>query len=237
MTPTVIVDDRARLVKTFVELVEAAAGEAVQARDRFALAVTGGGDAQVFLPPLAGTNVDWSRTQVFWGDERAVPPDHDDSNYGQVKASWLDRISVPPDRVHRMPGERRDLDAAARDYEAAMRDALGPEPVLDLVWLGVGPDGHVCSLFPGHPLLDESVQWVRAIADSPKPPPRRITLTMPVLTQARLTVVTVEGERKAEAMRAAIDDPSSPLPIARVLRETPRSVVLLDPPAARLLRQ
>jgi 6-phosphogluconolactonase len=237
MLPTVIVDDRARLVKTFVDLVEAAAAEAIGSRGRFAMAITGGGDALVFLPPLTEAHADWARTDVFWGDDRAVAPDHDDSNYGQAKAAWLDRASIPPDRVHRMHGERPDLDAAARDYEATLTGTLGATPIFDFFFLGVGPDGHVCSLFPGHPLLEERTRLAVAIHDSPKPPPRRITLTMPALTQSRLIVVTAEGQRKAEAMRAAIDDPASPLPVARVLREAPRVVVLLDPAAARLLRQ
>ena len=113
---------------------------------------------------------------MFWGDERAVAPDDADSNYGQVRASWLDRVAIPPERIHRMRGEQVDLDAAARDYEATLVSLLGAEPAFDLVWLGVGPDGHVCSLFPGHALLDEKTRLVAAIHDSPKPPPRRITL-------------------------------------------------------------
>jgi 6-phosphogluconolactonase len=237
MSPTVIVDDRARRVKAFVDLLEETAAEATALRGRFAMAVTGGGDALVFLPPLAAARADWARTDVFWGDDRAVAPDHDDSNYGQARELWLDRAAIPAERVHRMHGERPDLDAAARDYEATLVGALGAAPILDFVFLGVGPDGHVCSLFPGHPLLEERTRLAAAVHDSPKPPPGRITLTLPVLTRARLIVVTAEGERKAEAMRAAIDDPASPLPIARVMREAPRVVVLLDPAAAGLLRQ
>jgi 6-phosphogluconolactonase len=232
MTPTVIVDDHARLVKTFVELVEQTAAEAVTLRGRFALAVTGGGDAQVFLPPLADAGIDWQRTHVFWGDERAVPPDHADSNYGQVKGPWLDRTALPAGHVHRMPGERADLDAAARDYAATMREVLGPAPALDLAWLGVGPDGHVCSLFPGHALLEEPTRLVAAIDDSPKPPPRRLTLTLPTLLASRLVVVTARGSAKADVVAASLRDPASILPLARVLRCAARAVLMLDEDAA-----
>jgi 6-phosphogluconolactonase len=235
MSPTVIVDDRARRVKTFVELVEQTAEPALASRGRFTLVVTGGGDAQVFLPPLAPARVDWGRTDVFWGDERAVAPDHADSNYGQVKASWLDRVAIPPARIHRMRGEQADLEAAARAYEATLVGTLGAAPAFDLVWLGVGPDGHVCSLFPGHPLLDET-RLVAAIHDSPKPPPRRITLTLPALVTARLVIVTAAGAAKAAVIAAALDDPRSELPIARVVRGADRVVLLLDADAASLLQ-
>jgi len=96
MPPTLIVDDRHQLVKSFVTLIEEAAAAAVAERGHFAMAVTGGRDAAVLRPALLEARVDWTRTDIFWGDERAVPATHPDSNYGQIKAAWLDRLSIPP---------------------------------------------------------------------------------------------------------------------------------------------
>lgn len=236
MSPEVIVDSRDALASLFVGRFEASVRDAVAAHGRFACALPGGSVAEAFFPKLVDAAVDWTRVDIFWGDERAVPPTDPESNYGLARRLWLDHVPIDPARVHAIHGENPDLEAAAAAYARELAAALGSRP-LDLVLLGMGPEGHVCSLFPGHALLEERTRLAVAIHDSPKPPPRRITLTMPVLTQARLVVVTAEGERKAEAMRAAIDDPASPLPIARVLREAPRVVALLDPPAARLLRQ
>jgi 6-phosphogluconolactonase len=176
--------------------------------------------------------VDWPRTDLFWGDERAVPPDDPDSNYGLARSLWFGASGLPPERVHRMPAESPDLEAAARAYEEALTSRFGSPPVLDIVLLGVGPDGHVCSLFPGHALLRESRSFVAAISDSPKPPPRRLTLTLPVLASARLLVVAALGEAKAAAMGRALHDQSSLLPVALALRAARAALVLLDPPAA-----
>jgi 6-phosphogluconolactonase len=100
----------------------------------------------------------------------------------------------------------------------------------------VGPDGHVCSLFPGHPLLAERRRWVAVVEDSPKPPPRRLTLTLPVLAAAELVVVAALGTSKAEVVREALADKESALPLALVVRQARRAVLLLDPDAAQLIR-
>ena len=131
-----------------------------------------------------------------------------------------------------MPADAPDLDAAARAYEAQLVERLGTPPALDVALLGVGPDGHVCSLFPGHALLRETVRFVAPIEDSPKPPPRRLTLTLAALAAARLLVVGAFGAAKAAVVREAFDDEKSNLPLALALRQAPRSLVLLDPAAA-----
>ena len=115
---------------------------------------------------------------ILFGDERAVPPGHPDSNYGAARSLWLNPAGVPASSVFRMPADAPDLDRAAADYEAVLLRECGRPPRLDLALLGVGPDGHVCSLFTGYPLLRESARWVAALGDSPKPPPRRLTLTL-----------------------------------------------------------
>src|SRR5262249_19062398 len=146
-------------------------------------------------------------------DERAVPPTDPEANYGLARRLWLDRIPHDPARVHRMRGEEPDLDAAAVAYARELDAALGGR-ALDLVLLGMGPEGHVCSLFPHHPALRESSRSVIAVRDSPKPPPRRITMTLVPLTGAELVCVAAFGAEKAAAVREAIESPDSQLPVA-----------------------
>jgi 6-phosphogluconolactonase len=188
--------------------------------------------AEAFLPARADADVDWPRVDVFWGDERAVSPDHIDSNYGLARRALLGRVTP---RVHRMPGEAADLGAAAAGYESEMRSVLGEPPRLDLLLLGMGADGHVCSLFPGHPALGEASRWVVAVEDSPKPPPARITLTLPALALADLLVVAAFGSAKADAVRQSLRDPDSNLPVALAVRQAARVLFLLDEGAAGAL--
>jgi 6-phosphogluconolactonase len=233
MSPEIIIDKPEDLAETFVRRVETLAAEAFSRRGRFSLALPGGSVAAMFLPRLAQARVDWPRADFFWGDERAVPPGHPDSNYGLAWSLWLERAFLPSERLHRMAADAADLDAAARSYEAALVTHAGSPPALDVALLGVGPDGHVCSLFPGHPLLEEGKRLVAGVRDSPKPPPERLTLTLPALAAARLLVVAAFGVGKAAVMREALEDPTSRLPVALALRHASKALVLLDPDAAR----
>lgn len=209
---------------------------ALAERGRATVALTGGSFAPAFYPRLAGLTLDWSRLRFFWGDERAVPPEHEDSNYRLARELWLEPAGVPAASVHRMRGETEDLDAAAASYAQMLATEAGEPPRLDVVMLGVGDDGHVASLFPGHPLLRERERTVAAIFDAPKPPqPRRLTLTLPVLTHARLVVVGALGAKKAVPIAEALGDPASSLPLALVLRGAQRVLVLLDPDGAAQL--
>jgi 6-phosphogluconolactonase len=224
------VDTVSGLAQVLVRRVEAAAGSAFEERGRFSLVLPGGSVGESLLPSLARAKVDWPRADVLWGDERAVPPDHAESNYALARRGLLTRVSP---LVHRMRAEEPDLAAAAADYEREMREALGEAPRLDVVLLGVGPDGHVCSLFPGHPALRESKRWVVPIEDSPKPPPARLTLTLAALSLAELLVVGAFGRAKADVVREALRDPLSRLPVALASRGARRTLFLLDPDAAR----
>ena len=177
---------------------------------------------------------DWSRATVWFGDERCVPPDHEHSNYAMAKEALLDRIDSQP-RVRRMEGELGPGPGAAA-YEALLREDFGEGlPELDLVLLGLGPDAHTASLFPGDAALDESERLVVGV-ETPGMAPlvSRVTLTLPVLNAAREVLFLVKGEDKAEAARKAFagaPDPGAPASLVR-----PRScTVLLDPPAAALL--
>jgi 6-phosphogluconolactonase len=231
MKPEVIVETRSALARVFVRRFEAAAGDAVAARGRFACALPGGSVADAFFPALVGAAVDWRKLEVFWGDERAVPPSDPASNYGLARRLWLDHVPIDPARVHPIHGENPDLDAAATAYAGEFAAALGGRP-LDLVLLGMGPEGHVCSLFPGHPALRETRRAVVAVRDSPKPPPERVTLTLVPIRGADLVCVAAFGAEKAAAVREAVEVPDSRLPVALAARAGARALFLLDDAAA-----
>ncbi len=234
-SPALVIDDVPGLSAALGALVAEEARAALRARGRFAIAVPGGSVATTLFPGLARTPLDWPLVDVFWTDERAVAPDHPDSNYGVARRLWLDHVAVAPARVHRMKGEAADLAAAAAEYEAEMAGALAPFAGLDLALLGVGPDGHVASLFPGHAVLDERVHLARAVTDAPKPPPCRLTLTLPAIASAGSLVVVALGGAKADVLHAGLDDPACPLPVALALRSARRAWVFADGAAARLL--
>jgi 6-phosphogluconolactonase len=235
MSPEVVVDKPEALARRLVERLERAFRSSLSSRGRFALALPGGSVATTFFPHLSAADVDWARADFFWGDERAVAPDDPESNFALARSLWLEPRRVPEGRIHRMRAEDADLEGAAADYAREMVRRLGEPPRLDVALLGMGPDGHVCSLFPGHPLLHEERRWVAPVLDSPKPPPRRLTLTMPVLAAADLVVVAAMGDAKAEALRQALDEPVSGLPVAVAARRAKEAVFLLDEAAARLL--
>jgi 6-phosphogluconolactonase len=219
----IVVTDRAELARIFAARVETHAHRT----QRCSLALPGGSAAETFCPALAAASVDWSRVDVFWCDERAVPPDHVDSNFRIAEELLLRRVPIDRSRVHRMPGESPDLARAAAEYEADLQRTLGDPPRLDLALLGVGPDGHVCSLFPGHPALDEAVRRTIAIDDSPKPPPRRLTLTLPALKDS-FVVVAAFGRSKAAVIKEALHERGSSLPLARAVRGARDVLFLLD---------
>ncbi|NMO17357.1 6-phosphogluconolactonase [Pyxidicoccus fallax] len=194
--------------------------DALATRPRASLALSGGGTPGPAYRALADLKLPWERVDVFFVDERFVPPDHADSNYRLVEDTLLKPLRLPSSQVFRMEGEREDRDAAARDYEAKL------PPVLDVVLLGIGPDGHTASLFPGHPALEEQQRRVLSVV-GPKPPPWRMTLTLPVLLSARAVLNLVAGAGKADAVRRALAGDLS-LPAARVTN----TQWMLDPAAA-----
>src|SRR4051794_31669439 len=153
--------------------------EASTERGRFTVALSGGSTPKRLYQFLADAphrdRVDWSHVEVFWGDERCVPPEHPDSCYRMADEALLQKVPIPRDNIHRIQAENPDHDAAARDYQAEIArvfgvDPSGAPPVFDLVLLGMGPDGHTASLFPGNPVLRETTRWVAPVANSPKPP-------------------------------------------------------------------
>lgn len=197
--------------------------DAIETRDIFRVALSGGGTPKsvypLLLEPERRDAVDWSRVEFFWGDERTVPPDHPESNFGVAYQMLIAQLpNVRADRIHRMPAEAPDLHAAALSYESELRLAFGARgdepPAFDLIWLGMGPDGHTASLFPGSDALDEVDRWVVGNW-APHPEAWRMTLTFPVLNAARAVIFAVEGENKADAINR-IRAGGSGLPAERV---------------------
>jgi 6-phosphogluconolactonase len=223
------------LAAELVRLTLDAAAAAVAARGRFTVALTGGSAASTLYPVLARAPLPWDRVHVFYGDERAVPPDHKDSNHRLAVETFLSQAPIPAAQVHRIRGED-DPAAAAAAGERALLSVTDGTGALDVVHVGMGPDGHVCSLFPGHPLLRDEVRLVAPILDSPKPPPARVTLTLQALARARALWFLVAGAAKADAARDAILDPASTLPAALAARRGATVHWLLDADAARHLR-
>jgi 6-phosphogluconolactonase len=178
----------------------------LEIRNRCSLALAGGSTPRPVYQQLAAESPDrdlWPRIDVFFSDERCVPPDDPASNYRMVKETLLDRVPADQGAIHRMEGERPDHETAARAYEAMLPDRL------DLLVLGLGRDGHTASLFPGAPALGETTRRV-VPARSPQPPFPRLTITPPVILDARQTVVLVAGADKAEALARVIEGPDQP---------------------------
>jgi 6-phosphogluconolactonase len=192
------------------------------------VALAGGSTPRAMHEALAcSKDVPWLAVHVFFGDERAVPPEHSDSNYRMAKESLLDRVAIPPAQVHRIVAEDPDRDAAARAYEALLPESL------DVIVLGIGEDGHTASLFPGSSALREGERRVLPVV-GPKPPPERLTITPPVILAARHRVVLASGTGKADAIARALDGPWDP--DATPIQLAKRGAWFIDPPAAAKLK-
>lgn len=214
---------------------------AVAERGEAHLVITGGSIVEQVLAALAGQQVDWPLVYVWWGDERYVASDSSDRNEIPARTQLLDKVDVDPAKVHPMPASDAgfpDVEAAAASYagELAARASDGTVPAFDLALLGVGPDGHCCSLFPGHPGTQVRDRPVTAVHDSPKPPPTRISLTFPALDVTREVWFIASGSGKAEAVaraQAGIDAVSVP---SSAPRGRDHTLWLVDEEAAAQLR-
>jgi 6-phosphogluconolactonase len=226
MTPRFVAGDRAEIERTLLPDFQAAASEAIASRGAFLVVLSGGSIAPLLFPALARLPIDWSRVDFFWADERAVPPEHADSNFGEASRLWLAPAGVPPERIHRIHGEDPDLRHAAQAYGSALCRIAGDPPALDFALLGVGPDGHVASLFPGHPALQEEQELAVPVENAPKSPRRRITLTLRALAAVARIVVAAQGEAKADVIRKALA-PGSSLPLGMLISRARDVRVLL----------
>ena len=246
----VVHDDAQTLGRAVAERLAAAVATAQQERGAAAVVLTGGGMGGRVLAALAeagsrpSSTVDWSALDLWWGDERFVPSGDPERNETQAREVLLDHVDVDPARVHPMPAsdgpDGDDLDAAAArhadELAAAARatGVAGPVPVFDVLVLGVGPDGHVASLFPGLPAVEVTGTSVIGVTGSPKPPPLRTSLTLPVINGAEQVWCVVSGAEKADAVARALSEEGrsvGDLPASRV-SGTQATLWLLDADAA-----
>jgi 6-phosphogluconolactonase len=207
-------DDLDDLARGAAEEIAKSAEEAIAARGRFTIALSGGNTPKPAYRLLAEKpRIDWGRVHVFWGDDRHVPPDHPDSNFGMAHEALLSKVPIPQDNIHRMRTEKADAERVADEYEWTLRSAFsldeGEWPRFDLVLMGIGADGHTASLFPGSEAVRERSRlviapWVSSLGTF------RITLTAPVFNHAALALFLVSGEEKAEALRAVLEGDFQP---------------------------
>ena len=187
-----------------------AIADAATSRDRCTLALAGGSTPVGIYARLAvAPGVDWGRVHVYWGDERAVPADSPENNACMARNALLDHVPIPADQIHPMPSTAADLDAAARAYEDLLCAQLGRPPCLDLVLLGLGPDAHTASLFPGSPAVQERERYV-VTTPAPAIAPR-LTVTPPLLNAARALLLVAHGRSKARALHGVLHAAHDPL--------------------------
>jgi 6-phosphogluconolactonase len=206
--PLLIVENEAELSKAAASRLAENIIQIVGATGACSVALAGGSTPQPVYRLLAeDRRIPWAKVEIFFGDERAVPPDQSDSNYRMARRALLDHVPIEAHRIHRMEADRPDLDAAARDYESLLPDAL------DVLVLGMGADGHTASLFPGHDAVAERIRRVLPVREAPLAP--RLTITPPVIQRAKNLIVLIEGGDKAATVRRALEGPDDPnaLPI------------------------
>ena len=219
--------DSSQLANLAAQRIAAALTLAIAAEGRASLVLAGGTTPRAAYERLATiSGIEWARIDVYFGDERAVPPTHPDSNFQLAEGALFSRVALPSTNVHRMHAEEPDQDAAARAYERVL-----PKRVSVMI-LGVGEDGHTASLFPSSPALSERSRRVLPVI-GPKPPPQRLTVTPPVIEAAQQIIVLATGAGKAAPVARALQGPldivRTPSALAR------RGLWLLDAAAAALL--
>jgi 6-phosphogluconolactonase len=233
-----VLDDPAALARAAAdEMLEGARA----AGGAFRVALSGGKTPRALYALLSDpgepyrAGLPWDRLHFYWGDERCVPPEDAESNYRSAFQGFLNRVPVPPERVRRIPADLPDPEEAARVYEEILRAELGEAPVFDLMFLGLGPEGHTASLFPGASVLNETRRLTAAV-EVPAKTPRRVTVTLPVINAARRAVFLVEGAAKAEIVRRVLEEPAGPDRPASLVRPGGREPLwLLDREAAAAL--
>ena len=208
-----IVENGETVSRAAAEMMVSLALEKLKSKESFAVALSGGSTPKNMFAILVNdaalrNQMPWDRVHFFWGDERHVPPEHTDSNYRMTNEAMLSRVPVPPENIHRIRAENPDAGKAAEDYEQELRRFFKLEkeqlPAFDCVFLGMGPDGHTASLFPGTTALHERKRlvvsnWVDKFQSY------RITLTPPVLNNADLVIFLVSGEEKVEPLRVVLE--------------------------------
>ena len=232
MAPSIVIATSDAFADTAARVIAADIDAAQAARGECTLALCGGGTPAPVYRNLAARAIRWADVAIYFGDERAVPPAHRDSNFGMARRALLDRVPIPAQRIHRMEAERHDIDAAATAYEQQL------PPRLDILLLGVGPDGHVASLFPDSPALGDAGRRVVAVAAPSlplQPQVGRMTITASVIAAARRIVVMVAGADKAALLARVLEGPYQPMTLpAQLARD---GTWVLDSPAAGQLQR
>uniref|UniRef100_A0A7N0UDC7 Probable 6-phosphogluconolactonase n=1 Tax=Kalanchoe fedtschenkoi TaxID=63787 RepID=A0A7N0UDC7_KALFE len=244
-----VFEDKEELSTNLVDYIADLSEAAVKERGVFAVALSGGsliGLIGKLCEAPYNKTVDWTKWYVFWVDERVVAKNHVDSNYKLAKEGFLSKVPILPSHVTSI-NDTVTAEGAADDYTFAIRQLVRTRivdvcdtcdcPKFDLVLLGMGADGHVASLFPSHPALKESDEWITFIVDSPKPPPERITFTLPVINSAANVAIVATGGSKAHAAHLAIDEKADhpSLPAGLVSPSNGSLVWFLDSEAASKL--
>lgn len=212
----------AALARAAADLFTERAAEAIAQRGRFCVALSGGSSPKAMHQLLASEKIDWARVHLFWGDERCVPPDHEHSSYRMARETLLDHIAIPAENIHRLRGEV-DPERAAQDYEAELRAFAGPSILseakskdaplrFDLIYLGMGDDGHTASIFPGSSAVRERERWVLAQEHTAPPLPlvTRLTFTPVLLNAAACVAFLVSGAGKAARLAQVLHGPYQP---------------------------
>ena len=207
--------DPAGVAQAAAEIVASSAEQAIAARDSFSIALAGGSTPKLLYQILAAepyrSRIEWPRVEVFFGDERCVPPDHKDSNYRTAKEALLSKVPIPGDNVYRMHGEDPDPEQAAKEYGLMLKEKFG-DGGLDLALLGMGADGHTASLFPGTPAIRERKHRVVAqfVENSTTGQSWRITMTAPFLNRSGQVLFLVTGAEKAGTVSRVLEGPPEP---------------------------
>jgi 6-phosphogluconolactonase len=218
-----VLSDSQAVAKGAASVIAKEAREAIAARGVFVVAVSGGHTPWIMLRDLAAMEIPWQAVHIAQVDERVAPAGDADRNLTHLRESLLAHAPIPPDQVYAMPVESADLEKAAAEYAATLRKIAGEPPVLDLVHLGLGPDGHTASLVPDDPVLH--VEDADVALSGPYQGRRRMTLTYPILNRARKILWVVTGDEKAEMCRRLLAGYRS-IPAGRVRRDT--ALVLAD---------
>jgi 6-phosphogluconolactonase len=225
-----LIAEQGLLAQRGAELIAQAARDSIGKRGKFVFAVSGGAAPWIMFEALSKQKVEWDKVHLFQVDERAAPDDDDDRNYKHLRETLIDRVPLPAGNAHPMPVTQTDLAAAAAQYAAELRHVAGTNPVLDLVHLGLGPDGHTASLVPGDPVLEVNDRDVAITG--PYQNRKRMTLTYPMINRAAKVLWLVTGASKANPLGQMLAGDRS-IPAGRI--EPSRAILLVDPPAAARL--
>ncbi|XP_012257012.2 6-phosphogluconolactonase [Athalia rosae] len=235
MAQTIIETDVPNVVKRLASLIEESANEAIARDDVFKVGLSGGSLVKFLSDGLPSISTDWSKWRFFFCDERVVAFDDVESTYGIYKSNLVGKLPITEDQFIKI-NPSLSAEEAAKDYIQKMSVYFPPDtlPKFDVLLLGMGPDGHTCSLFPEHRLLEETSVWVSSITDSPKPPPSRITLTFPVINSAKTCIFAVAGEGKADMVKRILVEKEN-LPATRVQPTNGTLYWILDKGAAKYI--